>query len=55
MIYFIKVFSKFFGDPEVGISSGETISFANSVAPGEATLYSYPNLMSVQVGLDVTF
>lgn len=51
----LLTFSKFFGDPEVGISSGETISFANSVAPGEATLYSYPNLRSVQVGVDVSF
>ncbi len=51
----LLTFSKFFGDPEVGISSGETISYANSVAPGEATLYSYPNTRSVQIGLDVTF
>ncbi len=51
----LLTFSKFWGDPEVGISSGETISFANSVAPGEATLYSYPNTKSIQVGLDVSF
>jgi TonB-linked SusC/RagA family outer membrane protein len=47
--------TEFFGDPEVGISSGETINFANSVAPGELTLYSYPNTKSVLVGLDVSF
>jgi TonB-linked SusC/RagA family outer membrane protein len=51
----LLTFSKFWGDPEVGISSGETISFANSVAPGEATLYSYPNTKSIQFGLDVSF
>ena len=51
----LLTFTKFWGDPEVGISSGETISFANSVAPGEATLYSYPNTKSIQFGLDVSF
>ncbi|RMA57915.1 SusC/RagA family TonB-linked outer membrane protein [Ulvibacter antarcticus] len=51
----LLTFTKFFGDPEVGLSSGETISFADSVAPGEATLYSYPNTKSIQVGLDVSF
>lgn len=47
--------TKFWGDPEVGISSGETISFAATVAPGEATLYSYPNTKSLQVGVDLSF
>ena len=51
----LLTFTKFYGDPEVGLSSGETISFANSVAPGEATLYSYPNLKSYQIGVDVSF
>ncbi|MCW8981832.1 MULTISPECIES: SusC/RagA family TonB-linked outer membrane protein [Altibacter] len=51
----LLTFTEFFGDPEVGLSSGETISFANSVAPGEATLYSYPNTQSFQLGLDVSF
>lgn len=51
----LLTFTKFWGDPEVGLSSGETISFAESVAPGEATLYSYPNTKSFQVGLDVSF
>lgn len=51
----LLTFTEFFGDPEVGLSSGETISYANSVAPGEATLYSYPNTKSVQIGLDVSF
>ncbi len=48
-------FTKFWGDPEVGISSGESISFADTVAPGENTLYSYPNTKSFQVGIDVSF
>jgi len=48
-------FTNFYGDPEVGISSGETINFASTVAPGEATLYSYPNTKSVQLGIDLSF
>jgi hypothetical protein len=51
----LLTFTKFWGDPEVGLSSGETISFANAVAPGEATLYSYPNTKSYQIGLDLSF
>ncbi|WP_019039059.1 SusC/RagA family TonB-linked outer membrane protein [Psychroflexus tropicus] len=51
----LLTFTDFYGDPEVGLSSGETISFANSVAPGEATLYSYPNLKSYQVGIELSF
>ncbi len=51
----LLTFTKFWGDPEVGLSSGETVSFGESVAPGEATLYSYPNTKSFQVGLDVSF
>jgi hypothetical protein len=51
----LLTFTDFWGDPEVGISSGETINFADSVAPGEATLYSYPNVKSFQFGLDVSF
>lgn len=51
----LLTFTDFYGDPEVGISSGESISFANTVAPGEITLYSYPNLKSFQIGLDVSF
>lgn len=51
----LLTFTDFWGDPEVGISSGESISFANSVAPGEVTLYSYPNVKSFQFGLDVSF
>lgn len=51
----LLTFTDFWGDPEVGISSGETISFANTVAPGELTLYSYPNVKSFQFGLDVSF
>lgn len=51
----LLTFTKFWGDPEVGISSGETISFADTVAPGETTLYSYPNTKSIQLGIDVSF
>jgi len=51
----LLTFTEFYGDPEVGLSSGETINFADSVAPGEATLYSYPNTKSVQIGIDLSF
>ena len=51
----LLTFTEFYGDPEVGISSGETINFANTVAPGEATLYSYPNTKSVNFGIDLSF
>ncbi|GGD88079.1 SusC/RagA family TonB-linked outer membrane protein [Planktosalinus lacus] len=51
----LLTFTEFFGDPEVGISSGETIDFVNTVAPGEATLFSYPQTKSFQVGIDVSF
>jgi hypothetical protein len=51
----LLTFTEFYGDPEVGISSGETINFANTVAPGEAALYSYPNTKSVQLGIDISF
>ncbi|WP_339701708.1 SusC/RagA family TonB-linked outer membrane protein [uncultured Marixanthomonas sp.] len=51
----LLTFTKFWGDPEVGISSGETIDFTDTVAPGEVTLYSYPNTKSVQLGVDVSF
>ena len=51
----LLTFTEFYGDPEVGISSGETYSFADTVAPGEATLYSYPNTKSIQFGIDVSF
>ncbi|MGO3183616.1 MAG: SusC/RagA family TonB-linked outer membrane protein [Aequorivita sp.] len=51
----LLTFSNFWGDPEVGISSGESISFADTVAPGETTLYSYPNTKSFQMGIDVSF
>ena len=51
----LLTFTEFYGDPEVGISSGETINFANTVAPGEATLYSYPNTKSINFGIDLSF
>lgn len=51
----LLTFTEFYGDPEVGISSGETINFASTVAPGELTLYSYPNTKSVSFGVDLSF
>ena len=51
----LLTFTEFYGDPEVGISSGERINFASTVAPGELTLYSYPNTKSVQIGIDLNF
>jgi len=51
----LLTFTEFFGDPEVGISSGETVNFVDTVAPGEATLFSYPNTKSFQLGIDVSF
>lgn len=51
----LLTFTKFFGDPEVGLSSSETINFAQTVAPGEAALFSYPQTKSIQVGLDISF
>lgn len=51
----LLTFTKFHGDPEVGIASGETLEYSEIVAPGELTLYSYPNRKTLSVGLDVTF
>jgi len=51
----LLTFTSFNGDPEVGISSGETISYAETVAPGEVTLYTYPNRKTVSFGVDITF
>lgn len=51
----LLTFTKFNGDPEVGISSSETIDYAETVAPGEVTLYTYPNRKTVSFGVDITF
>ena len=45
----------FWGDPEVGISSGESLSQASTVFPGELTLYSYPTRRIFTFGVDITF
>jgi TonB-linked SusC/RagA family outer membrane protein len=45
----------FYGDPEVGISSGETISQAATVFPGELTLYSYPTRRIFTFGIEIAF
>ncbi|WP_336065168.1 TonB-dependent receptor [Mesoflavibacter sp. CH_XMU1404-2] len=42
----------FNGDPEVGIGSGET---ANGVGFGNYNLYSYPQVQSIQMGVELTF
>ncbi|WP_460189148.1 SusC/RagA family TonB-linked outer membrane protein [Urechidicola sp. KH5] len=42
----------FNGDPEVGIGSGET---ANGVGFGNYNLYSYPQVQSLSVGVDIKF
>lgn len=51
----LLTFSNFFGDPEVGISSGESLSQAETIAPGEVTLYSYPTTKSFSFGIDINF
>ena len=51
----LLTFTSFNGDPEVGISSSETVSYAQTVAPGELTLYTYPNRKTVSFGVDITF
>ena len=42
----------FNGDPEVGIGSGET---ANGVGFGNFNLYSYPQVQSLSMGIDLKF
>ncbi|MGS2764909.1 SusC/RagA family TonB-linked outer membrane protein [Sinomicrobium sp. M5D2P9] len=50
----LLTFTNFFGDPEVGISSGESVSYENTVAPGEVTLYSYPQRRMYTFGIDIS-
>ncbi|GAA4314815.1 SusC/RagA family TonB-linked outer membrane protein [Mucilaginibacter gynuensis] len=42
----------FFGDPEVGVGSGE--SFTTTI-PGQATLFGYPNTRQFTFGVNLTF
>lgn len=55
-------FTKYEGDPEIGIGSGETANAGgrNSQAtegfvPGEFSLYSYPQTKSYTVGIEIGF
>ncbi len=52
--------SKFKGDPEVGIGSGEnqgttTIPGQSAAIPGQISQYSYPNLQTFLFGLSINF
>jgi len=44
--------TKFNGDPEVGIGSGETASFTAGI-PGQYALYSYPTVQSFLFGVSI--
>ena len=48
----LLTWTKFNGDPEVGIGSGETASFANAI-PGQYALYSYPSVQSFLFGVSI--
>lgn len=47
----LLTFTKFHGDPEVGLGSGEQ----GYNRPGEYTLYTYPQTKAVTFGIDVNF
>jgi TonB-linked SusC/RagA family outer membrane protein len=49
----LAIWSKFKGDPEVGIGSGE--SQTTLLVPGQFALYSYPNVRSFSFGLTINF
>jgi len=49
----LAIWSKFKGDPEVGIGSGE--SQTGLLVPGQFALYSYPNVRSFSFGLTINF
>jgi TonB-linked SusC/RagA family outer membrane protein len=49
----LAVWTKFKGDPEVGIGCGE--SQTALLVPGQFALYSYPNVRSFSFGLTVNF
>lgn len=48
----LLTWTKYIGDPEVGIGSGETSSFANAI-PGQFALYSYPTVKSFLFGVSI--
>ena len=48
----LLTWTKFNGDPEVGIGSGETADF-NSAIPGQYALYSYPTVQSFLFGVSI--
>ena len=48
--------TKFEGDPEVSVGSGETQLGGDQVfVPGAFALYSYPTVRSIMIGLDIKF
>ena len=49
----LGLWTKYKGDPEVGIGSGE--SQTGGAIPGQFALYSYPNLRTFVFGLNVNF
>ncbi len=49
----LYTWTKFKGDPEVGIGSGETQT--NGAIPGQYALYSYPSVQSFTFGLSINF
>ena len=49
----LYTWTKYIGDPEVGVGSGETQT--NGAIPGQYALYSYPTLKSFIFGLTVNF
>lgn len=48
----LLTWTKFNGDPEVGIASGETNAF-NAAIPGQSNLYSYPITQSFLFGVSI--
>jgi TonB-linked SusC/RagA family outer membrane protein len=48
----LLTWTKFNGDPEVGIGSGETASFSAAI-PGQYALYSYPQVQSFLFGVSI--
>ena len=48
----LLTWTKFNGDPEVGIGSGETANFNNAI-PGQFALYSYPTVQSFLFGVSI--
>ena len=48
----LLTWTKFHGDPEVGISSANTNNFANAI-PGQSALYSYPTLQTFLFGVSI--